>query len=251
LVELLAVRLFELLNGGGDPGKDGEGNTSTLNWRHESCLVSFLRDTAPGFRASLTLVGVYMLVLELWFDKFIFFKHAAYIDRWSMQPGNAVVTLFLLLWVFDIALVQLCFYLLNVGRGDLRLSVYSTKAERERERDQLWCMRALRRTAWVLYAVFFGATFVLQSFVAHTILAQVYVRQNVYYTALLGVTVGITLLTGLSDLCAIGTPWGVGESSRAASALLSFRAIVSVPLVAWWAVTTVFASYPPSFCEEC
>jgi len=250
LVEVLAVRIFLLLQGNRWTTNE-KGNITRIDWTYESCPVTWLRDCGPALRASLLLVGIYMLILEFFFDLRIFFNHEVHIDGWSMIPANITVNTALVLWVFDIGMTCLGFCYLNAGRGDLRLTVYSTKAELRKRLDPLYCMRVIGTIAWLVYAVLFFAIFVLCAFVMHTVFAQVYFRQNYYFAALLGVLTLTSVLTGLADIVSVGSPWGIGESSRDASALLSFRAIVVVPLVTWFTICSVFASWPPSFCEEC
>ena len=249
LAEVLAVRIFLFLQGERFP-RNGETNT-TLDWTHEGCAVTWIRDCGPGLRTSTTVVGLYMLVLQYFFDVHLFFKYDTYIEGFSMLPANITIGTTLFLWSFDICFSSLGFFLLNAARGDLRLSVYSTKAIRNTMEDGNACVRLVQAVAWVWYAVLFAFVFVLGTFTMHTIIVQMYVRENIFFAMLFGLLTLTTLVTALADICAVGSPWGLGASSREASQLLSFRAVVVVPILVWFSICTVFASFPPSFCEEC
>ena len=251
--EVLAVRTFQRLCGERRT-KNEQGETSTLDFFYESCVVSALRDVGPALRGSVAITGVCMLLFGVWRDEFLFLPSTLWRESFAMQPGNVTVSVCLFTWLLDAGLTALAFGLLNFGRGDFRLSIYSTRAEREPSPSLWFCdLRgsAFRPLRFVYYFLIFLALFVFQGFVLHTLLAQIFVRRNHYYAILLGVLAVFAGITGLADLCSIGSPWGVGESSRRASQLLSLRGVVFAPLVVWWTLCAVVASWPPSFCEEC
>ena len=61
----------------------------------------------------------------------------------------------------------------------------------------------------------------------------------------------LALFSSLDDLTQIGSPWGIQELSKTASILLSYRAIVAMPVTLVWSIAAVYASFPPWECALC
>ena len=76
-------------------------------------------------------------------------------------------------------------------------------------------------------------------------------RQHDARAVLLCAQTAMLLVSSLGDACSIGSPWGIQQSSRVASILLSFRSIVLMPVTVIWTIAAIVASFPPSECVTC
>lgn len=241
LVEVLAVRVMQVLNGG-----------VSLDWSYQNCTLATVRSLAPGFRFAYLLTGVYLLLLStFWLETPLFFRYDLMHSEPSMQFGNTTVGVCMFLWTLDFSILGLGWLLVaraSVHRfndifGCFPCFAMPTNESNNKHRANL--------IVDIVCSAFFLCVFALGSLTTHTILAHIYAARNVWFAALLGVQALMLVISSLGDLCSIGSPWGLQHYSHLASILLSFRGLVLVPMTLIWSVAAVVASFPPSFCSTC
>ena len=241
LVEVLAVRVMQALNG-----------HASLDWTYQNCTLATVRSVSPGMRWAYILTGLYIVLLSFfWLDTPLLFRYGLVSDESTMRFGNSTLAVCMFLWSLDYAILCLGWYLVSrVGtRGANILErcclCFTVTSEGGRHR------RRASGVVSLLFAVFFLLVFAIGCFATHTILGHIYNAQNVWFVYLLAVQGLMLLVSSLGDLANVGTPWGIQESSRVASILLSFRGLLLVPLTLIWSIASVIASFPPSHCVEC
>lgn len=246
LVEILAVRVMQVLNG-----------HVSLDWTYQNCTLATVRSLSPGFRWAYVLTGIYMVLLSLfWLDTPLYFRYDLVHDESTMIFGNTTLGVCMFLWCLDYAVLAIGWLL--VTRAGVR--------DRQGPNGLAWCCccfmmptegregeRLHRANAIVdaVCAVFFLTVFALGSLTTHTILGHIYAARNVWFAVLLGVQAFMLFISALGDLCSVGSPWGIQEHSHLASILLSFRGLLLVPLTVIWSIAAIVASFPPSYCETC
>jgi hypothetical protein len=246
LVEILAVRVMQVLNG-----------HVSLDWTYQNCTLATVRSLSPGFRWAYLLTGVYMVLLSVfWLETPLFFRHDLVHDESTMIFGNTTLGVCMFLWSLDYAVLAMGWLLVaragaHDGQGPNGLSwccvcfampTTGRGGDRQHERNLI---------VDVVCGIFFIIVFALGALTTHTILGHIYAARNVWFAALLGVQALMLFISALGDLCSIGSPWGIQEHSQLASILLSFRGLLLVPLTVIWSIAAVIASFPPSYCETC
>jgi len=244
LVEVVAVRLWQALNGG-----------VSLDWEYQNCTVATIRTLAPGFRMAYLLTGVYLVVLSLWFLEVpIVFRHELNNDNPTMRFANVTLGAAFFLWALDFATLAVAWWFVaRVDRGSVFDGLCGCfncfvpngpRIKRGERVNENVC-------TGLLFALVYAAAFVLGVISTHTILTHVYRERNVWFAVLLCAQTLMLLISSLGDACSIGSPWGIQQSSRVASILLSFRSIVLMPMTVIWTVAAIVASFPPSECVTC
>jgi hypothetical protein len=246
LVEILAVRVMQVLNG-----------HVSLDWTYQNCTLATVRSLSPGFRWAYLLTGVYMVLLSVfWLETPLFFRYDLVHDESTMIFGNTTLGVCMFLWSLDYAVLAMGWLLVaragaHDGQGPNGLSwccacfampTTGRGGDRQHEGNLI---------VDVVCGIFFIIVFALGALTTHTILGHIYAARNVWFAALLGVQALMLFISALGDLCSIGSPWGIQEHSHLASILLSFRGLLLVPLTVIWSIAAVIASFPPSYCETC
>lgn len=240
LVEILAVRVMQTLN----------GNVS-LDWAYQNCTLATVRSLSPGFRWAYVLTGVYICLLSLfWLDTPLLFRYDLVSPQPTMRFGNTTVAVCMFLWSVDYAILSTGWYLVaRVGtQGSNILDRCCLCFSSATESDGKQKTNVL---VSVVFALFFVAVFAISCISTHTILGHVYSAQNTWFVYLLAAQAFMLLVSSLGDLCNIGSPWGIQQTSHIASIILSFRGLILMPLTIIWSIASVIASFPPSYCATC
>ena len=243
-VEVIAVRFSQWLNG-----------SLSLDWSYENWITSLVRETGPGFRVGFIFTAAYIVLFStLFLDTPLLFQYDIHHPNSDMRFGDVTLIVTFYLWTLDFGLLTLSYYLVRhygtpAQNGEctpfFRVSTRQLREHRAREpKFYTYLVRAL-------FAILFIVHFALGTISLHTILSHMYVKRNVYFAILLCIKMFMAVMASTDDLTNIGSPWGIQESSKTASALLSFRGLFLVPLTVIWSVASIAASFPPSYCEEC
>tara|TARA_B100000780_G_C21066131_1_gene428698 strand:- start:129 stop:1070 length:942 start_codon:yes stop_codon:yes gene_type:complete len=240
LVEVLAVRIMQTLN----------GNVS-LDWAYQNCTLATVRSLAPGFRWAYILTGIYIALLSLfWLETPLLFRYDLVSPQPTMRFGNTTLGVCMFLWCLDYAILSTGWYLVaRVGSEgsnvlDRCCLCFSTTTE-DKDKQKTNVLISM------VYALFFFAVFVIGCLATHTILGHVYSAKNVWFVYLLAAQAFMLFVSSLGDLCNVGSPWGIQQSSHIASIILSFRGLFLMPLTIIWSIASVIASFPPSYCATC
>lgn len=247
-VEVLAVRFAQWLNGG-----------YSLDWSHENWITALVREVGPGFRLGFFATSLYVVFFSSFIlDSPLLFAYDIHNPQADMRFGNATLIVTFYLWVLDFGIVALCQYLIRhhgalsrPGEDGHCTPFFRVPIRRLREERREQPETAYVHTVRALFAVFFTLYFVVAVFAMHTILSHMYIKENVYFAALLVLKVVMVLASSVDDLTHIGSPWGIQEASKTASVLLSLRGLILVPQTVLWSAAAVAASWPPSYCKEC
>ena len=229
-VEVLAVRTWQFLT-----------CNASLDWNYENCLVATIRTTAPAFRLSYFLTGVYMLLLSyFWLDHPIVFRYDLFTTSPDKRAGDVTVGVCFFLWAMDFFSLCIGYYFVRVhGKGNWLLFSSVT---------------GYRPRKWLL-ALLYGIVFLIVALVGivstHTVLGHMWQKKNLWFAALLLLQCLMVIVGALGDMVDTGSPWGIQEASRVASALLGFRGFVLVPATVIWSLASIAASFPPSWCVTC
>lgn len=230
LVEVMAVRAWQCLN-----------CNASLDWSHENCVVATIRTTAPAFRLSYFLTGVYMLLLSYFYlDHPIVFRYDLFTESPDKKAGDVTVGVCFFLWALDFFSLAAGYYFARVyGKGGW-LCFTSVTGYRPRR----WLLA-------LLYGVFFLIVACVGIVSTHTVLSHMWQKKNGWFVALLLLQCVMVVVGALGDMVDTGSPWGMQEASRIASTLLGFRGFVLVPATVIWSLASIAASFPPSWCAEC
>jgi len=223
------------------------------DWSYESCIVTLLRETGPGFRMGFFLSSLYVVVVTAFTTGApLVFQYDLKHPSSDMRFGNMILGVAFYLWTLDFALLTLSYYLIRHFGPRAASWCWRPPQVRELREQRAVHPCTLWRTATLaFYAVFFVAYFLLAVFAMHTTLAHMYVKQNVWFAWLLLVKAVMVVFASIDDLTHIGSPWGIQEASQTASVLLSFRGIYLVPVTMIWTAAAVVASFPPAYCRTC
>lgn len=247
-VEVSAVRVAQWLN-----------DCATLDWGYESTITTILRETGPGFRLGFFFTSVYIVIIStLTLETPLLFQYDIHHPQDDMRFGNVTLVVAFYLWTLDFGILAFSYYLVRHygtpsrpgenGECTPFFRVPTRQLRETREQTPDTCYVVLMRA---VFAVFFTAHFALATLSMHTILSHMYVKQNVFFAWLLGIKAVMAFMASVDDLTHIGSPWGIQECSKTASALLSFRGMFLIPLTIIWSIAAVAASFPPSYCKEC
>jgi len=230
LVEVMSVRAWQCLNG-----------TTALDWNYENCAVATIRTTAPAFRLSYFLTGVYMLFLShVVLDWPIVFRYDLFTPSADKKAGDVTVGVCFFLWALDFFSLSAGYFFARVyGKGGWLCFTAVTGY-----RPRRWLVMCL-------YGIFFVAVACVGIVSTHTILSHMWQNQNRWFVALLLLQCVMVVVGALGDMVDVGSPWGIHEASRIASALLGYRGFVLVPATVIWSLASIAASFPPSWCETC
>ena len=231
LVEVMAVRAWQCLN-----------CNASLDWNHENCVVATIRTSAPAFRLSYFLTGVYMLLLSYFYlDHPIVFRYDLFTTSPDKQAGDVTVGVCFFLWALDFFSLAAGYYYIRLyGKAGWLCCFSPVTGYRTRR-----CVLAL------VYGLFFLVVAVVGIISTHTILSHMWQKKNVWFVALLLLQCVMVVIGALGDMVDTGSPWGIQEASRIASTLLGFRGFVIVPATVIWSLASIAASFPPSWCETC
>lgn len=247
-VEVVAVRVAQWYNG-----------CYSLDWCHENWVTTGVRETAPGFRIGCFFTYLTVVVFSSYYlDEPLLLQRE--IQRASDDMGSANLTLRLTfwLWIWDQSLLCLGYCLCrwygtppHPGVDGELTPFFRITTRRLREDRMNEPLTGYRVFMFVCSGLFYAAYFVLASLSLHTVLSQMYATKNTWFAALLVMLMVISFFASMDDLSQIGSPWGVQESSKVASFLLSFRALWIHPIVLIWSACSILATFPPSFCATC
>lgn len=247
-IEVLAVRLVQWLN-----------RCLTLDWCYESCIIRIARETGPGFRVGGTLTAINVVCFShLYLGRPLLFQYDIISSVVEMRFGNVTLGICMFLWAFDFALLAVAYTLVRwhncrmqegtMGECTPFFRQRVTELRETRERRPVSTYQHLLRVGFVF---FYFLYFVIGTLAIHTLLAQMYHGQNPWFARLFVMVVVFALFSSLDDLTQIGSPWGIQELSKTASILLSYRAIVAMPVTLVWSIAAVYASFPPWECALC
>ncbi len=244
-VEVVAVRFGQWING-----------CYSLDWTHESWIVTILRELGPGFRFGFFFVSLYIVVLA----RFVLghpkvFEYGLESDNSTLRFANATVIITFTLWLVDLALLCWSHFLVRwegASNDDANCTPFVRPFPRQLREVRRSRPRGARQLLeGALFGVYFLAHYVLGALAIHTVMAHMYIQRNPFFAAIFGVLAFMMLLASLDDLTQIGSPWGIQENSKMASVLLSFRGLFLVPITVLWSIASILASFPPSRCVEC
>ena len=252
--ELCAVSFGSWLNGG-----------RSLDWTHESCSTTLVREVGPGFRFAHLLTSLYIVVIStLYLSRPLLFEFDLVHKETDMRFGNFTIAIAFYLWALDTGIVAIGHFLSRRGSAlssdsaaaqftpFYRPLTYYLREERPLlTQKRTSADRCLQNVALLVSLLVYLSFYVLGVLSMHTILAHMYGRKNVWFAVLLGL---VTLMAGFStmdDLTQIGSPWGIQETSPWASRLLSIRGCWIFPISVVWMAAAVAASFPPSWCVDC
>ena len=241
LVEILAVRVMQVLNG-----------HVSLDWTYQNCTLATVRSLSPGFRWAYLLTGVYMVLLSVfWLETPLFFRYDLVHDESTMIFGNATLGVCMFLWSLDYAVLAIGWLLVaragaqrrpGPERPELVLRVLCDAPHGARRRKATQDGPHRRR----------GVRRLLHRRVSRSVRSRrtrswgTYTRRrNVWFAALLGVQVLMLFISALGPTCAVSAALGgIQEHSHLASILLSSRGLLLVPLTVIWSIAAVIASFP-------
>ena len=244
-VETSAVGVGRFINGGGP-----------LDWTYESWATSLLRSLGPGFRASQFLTNlVIVLVTTLVLDLPLLFEVDTLRVEHDMKFANVTVNICFYLIAIDYALVSVAHFLIRFNSAPRQCTLAMLPFLRVptlllREQRAALPITTFQNVLRGLYGFVFTCNFFLGVLATHTILAHVYAQRNPYFAAILLIQASLAVLSCLEDVTHIGSPWGIQESSKIASILVSLRMYL-VPYCLLWSVFAVAASFPPFECKLC
>ena len=229
-VEVLAVRTWQFLN-----------CNPSLDWNYENCLVGTIRKLAPAMRIAYFLTGVYMLFLSYFvLSHAIVFRYDMFTTSPDKRAGDVTVGVCLFLWALDFFSLAAAYYYTRIySKGDW-VCFSSVTGYRPRQ----WLLS-------IVYGLFFLIVAIVGIISTHTILSHMWHRKNYWFAALLLLQCVMILVGALGDALDTGSPWGIMEASRLASALLGFRTFLLVPMTIIWSLASVAACFPPSYCATC
>lgn len=247
-VEVVAVRIAQWLNG-----------CVSLDWAYESCIVTFVRETGPGFRVGCFLSSFYIVVLAgFYLEKPLLFQYDIHHPNGDMAFGNVTLVVTFYVWTIDLAMLALSYYLIRhngtptqPGEEGEFTPFYRIATRRLREQRDREPVTAYKATMRGFFAFLFTLYFFFGVLAVHTVLSHMYLTKNVWFAWLLALMAAMALVSSVDDLTNIGSPWGIQEASKTASVLLSFRALFLIPLTLICSATAVAASFPPNVCIEC
>lgn len=240
-VEVVAVRVAQWMNG-----------CASLDWCYENLLTTILREIGPGLRISqfLTAASV-VFVTPLFLEVPLLFEHDVFHPNPDMMWGDVTISVAFYLWAVDFALLALSWMLIRYhgtpaqcGDAGQCTPFYRVTTRQLREQRALQKATLPQQLVRWSFAALFGVFFVLGIFATHTTLSHMYVRQNKWFAYLLVLQMVLVATATLDDLTQIGSPWGIQESSKTASVLLSFRALILIPVTLIWSIAAIFASFP-------
>ncbi len=246
--EGLAVRVTQWLN-----------NCLSLDWCYESCLVTIIRETGPGFRVGhfLTFFNIVFLS-DLYLHTPLLFAYDTERSESEWRFGNYTVGICVFLWAIDFGLAAYAYFLVRYhmvpsmpGTMGECTPFFRQRPEMLRENREKLPVSVYNQILRTFHACFFFLYFVVCTLGIHTLCAHMYTTRNPYYAALLLMITFMALMSALDDLSQIGSPWGIQEVSKTASVLLSVRGLYLIPLTVVWSAAAVAASFPPFTCVEC
>ena len=252
--ELCAVSFSSWLNG-----------SRSLDWTHESCTTTLVRELGPGLRLAHLLTSLYIVVFAtLFLGRPLLFEFDIVHKETDMRFGNLTIAVAFYLWTIDLAIVTIGHFLGRRGSAMsndgaaaqftpfYRPMVYYLREERPlRAQMQTSADKCVQNTAMLVVGLVYLGFYVLGVLSMHTILAHMYNRKNVWFAVLLGLLALMAGLSTMDDLAQIGSPWGIQESSPWASRLLAIRGCWIFPVSVVWLAAAVAASFPPSWCADC
>ena len=228
-----------------------------LDWNYESFFTMLLRALGPGFRASQFLTNLAVVVFSTFMlDLPLLFEVDTLRSEDDMRFANVTVNICFYLIAIDYALISIAHFLVRYHSTPKTCSmsilpflrVPTVIPREQRNAKQANTFQIVMRG---VYGFVFTANFFLGVFATHTILAHVYAQRNPYFAVILLVQTFLAVLSAFEDVTHIGSPWGLQESSKIASVLVSARAICLTPYTFFWSIFAVVASFPPSWCTEC
>ena len=247
-LEVVAVRVAQWFNG-----------CYSLDWCHENWVTTAVRETAPGFRIGCFFTYLTIVVFSSYYlDEPLLLQRELNREGFDMSSANLTLRVTFWLWSWDQALLCLAYCLCRwhgtpprPGDDGELTPFYRITTRRLREHRKDVAITGYQAFMFVCSGIFYASYFVLAGLSFHTVLSQMYVPKNGWFAAMLVMLMVISLLASMDDLSQIGSPWGIQESSKVASFLISLRALFVHPIVLWWSVCSILATFPPSVCKTC
>lgn len=247
-VEVLAVRVAQWIN-----------SCRSLDWCYEYWTTTLLRETAPGFRVSLFLISVVVVIVPpVFLDEALVLKYSLTHDDEEHRWSDATMSVCLYMWTLDLAILCTSYYFVKHHGGETFLgdaidiipfrAAPPAKLREERDEAPVTVYTLCSRIA---HGIFYAAYFFFGVLCTHTLLTQVYQRRNPYFASLLILQCVLAFFASIADLTFIGSPWGIQEASKTASVLLSARGLFLIPLTIIWSGCALAAAFPPYYCREC
>ncbi|MBN38169.1 MAG: hypothetical protein CMI29_06830 [Opitutae bacterium] len=222
-VEVVAMRTWQFLNG-----------CSPLDAARENCLVHAIRLVAPALRASCLLTGLYLIILNRFFQSWpLIFRYSLLPGNGSITPDNVTLYACMILWALDfVFLAVACAYTWSHSKRNW----------------WLWtCGFRLNNELLTVFCTLFFAVYAAVGIIwTHTALTHMWHVRNPWFAALLGLQCVTLVVASLGDAIDIGSPRSAHHTSRVASVLLSLRLGVLVPVTVIFSVAAVFASWRSS-----